>query len=81
MVRYYLNGAPLDLTGFSKMDAEFQADTDGTAEKVYINVTLDGRKLLCLVDTGASTRLLIAVVSSPIMAYGRSTAMPRHRTM
>ncbi len=59
MVRYYLGGAEPDLSGFTKADAEFQADTDGTAEKVYVTITLDGRKLLCLVDTGASTRLLI----------------------
>ena len=60
MVRYYLNGAPMDLTGFSKLNAESQADYDGGAEKIYVRVKLDGRDLLCLVDTGSSSHLLLS---------------------
>jgi hypothetical protein len=60
LVRYYLNGAPQDLTGFSKLEALSQADTDGGAEKIYAHVMLDGRKLLCLVDTGADGHLFLS---------------------
>jgi hypothetical protein len=59
-VRYYLQGAPMDLTGFSKLNAESQADTDGGAEKIYARVRLDGHELLCLVDTGAGGHLLLS---------------------
>ncbi len=60
MIRYYINDAPQDLTGFTRLDAISQADSDGGAEKFYANVTLDGRKLVCLVDTGATGRLFLS---------------------
>lgn len=59
-VRYYLQGAPMDLTGFSKLNAESQADYDGGAEKIYARVKLDGHELLCLVDTGAGGHLFLS---------------------
>ena len=60
MVRYYLNGAAQDLTGFSKLNILSQADSDGGAEKIYAHVKLDGRDLLCLVDTGAAGHLFLS---------------------
>ncbi len=60
MVRYYLNEAPQDLTGFVKLNTLSQADSDGGAEKIYAHVKLDGRDLLCLVDTGASGHLFLS---------------------
>ncbi len=63
-IRYYLNGAPIDLTGFTRLDAiTNNADADGEAagaSKVYVNVVLEGRKMTCLVDTGAAGRLFIS---------------------
>lgn len=60
MVRYYLNGAPQDLTGFSQLNVLSQADSDGGAQKIYAHVRLDGRDLLCLIDTGAAGHLLLS---------------------
>ncbi|MDI7776460.1 retroviral-like aspartic protease family protein [Asticcacaulis sp. EMRT-3] len=57
-IRYYLNGADMDLDGFHKIDAEFQAAHDGEAEKVFVPLTLDGHKMLCAIDTGAGTPVL-----------------------
>jgi len=59
-VRYYLEGAAPDLTGFDKLDATSQPDYDGGAEKLYVRVKLDGHSLLCLVDTGAGGHLLLS---------------------
>jgi len=59
-VRYYLRGAPQDLAGFVKLDALFQADANGGAEKVYAHVTIDGHKALCLIDTGANGHILLS---------------------
>ena len=64
LVRYYLNGAPMDLTGFVKLDTASQADygggTAGGAEKIYVRVKLDGRELLCIVDTGSPPGLVLS---------------------
>ncbi len=59
-VRYYLEGATPDLTGFDKLEALSQADYDGGAEKLYVRVKLDGHSLLCLVDTGAGGHLFLS---------------------
>ncbi len=59
-VRYYLEGATQDLTGFVKLNAESQADYDGGAEKIYARVKLDGHDLLCLVDTGAAGHIFLS---------------------
>lgn len=58
-IRYYLNGAEMDLDGFERADAFFQATGERAAENVYVNFTLDGRKLVCGVDTGAGSAILI----------------------
>jgi hypothetical protein len=58
-IRYYLNGAEMDLDGFERADAFFQDAGENTPEKVYVNFTLDGHKLLCVLDTGAQSAILI----------------------
>jgi len=58
-IRYYLNGAEMDLDGFVRVDAIFQAQNEKFAEKVYLNFRLDGRKLVCAVDTGAMATIAI----------------------
>lgn len=60
MVRYYLEGAPQDLTGFVKLDSDAQPDYEGGAQKIYAHVRLDGRDLLCLIDTGAAGHILLS---------------------
>lgn len=57
-IRYYLNGAEMDLDGFRHVKGFYQADRKDFAEKVYVYVTLDGKKMVCCVDTGAGSALL-----------------------
>ncbi len=58
-IRYYLNGAKMDIDGFERADAFFQNAGENSPEKVYVNFALDGQKLLCLLDTGAQSAILI----------------------
>lgn len=59
-IRYYLNGADMDLDGFVRVDAFFQAQNDKFAEKVFLTFQLDGRKLVCCVDTGAMSAIAVS---------------------
>jgi hypothetical protein len=58
-IRYYIGGAEMDLTGFDKVPAFFEAEREGQAEKVYVEVNFDGRKLVCCLDTGAPANLFV----------------------
>ena len=58
-IRYFLDGAEMDLEGFERTDAFFQANGEKSAEKVYVNFALDGRKLVCGLDTGAGAAILV----------------------
>ncbi len=58
-VRFYPEGTPMDLAGFQKLSSH--RDTDGSAsEKIYVDATIDGNKINCLLDTGASPALYLA---------------------
>lgn len=59
-IRYYLNGADMDLDGFVRADAFFQAQKDNYAEKVFLTFQLDGRRLVCIVDTGAMAAIAVS---------------------
>ena len=58
-ILYFLNGAEMDLDGFERADAFFQAEGERAAEQVYVNFNLDGQKLVCALDTGAGSAILI----------------------
>jgi predicted aspartyl protease len=62
-IRYYLNGAEMDLTGFDKVPAFFEADGEGGAEKVYVYATVGGAKLVLCLDTGASSTFYLSAAT------------------
>jgi predicted aspartyl protease len=60
MLRYYLGGASMDLTGFSRLDSTSPTDGSGVVPGgIYVRLKLDGSGLRCLADTGASRQQLL----------------------
>ncbi len=79
-IRYYINGAEMDLNGFEKVPAFFDGNGDrDSTQKVYAELNFDGRKLVCCVDTGAAGNLLI--YSGPVSRYKLWDKYPVLRTM
>jgi Aspartyl protease len=57
-LRYFLDGAAMDLTGFIKVQSSWFEERNGV-KKVYVDAQMADKRLNCLIDTGAGPGLYI----------------------
>ncbi|WP_140985674.1 aspartyl protease family protein [Asticcacaulis tiandongensis] len=56
-LRYYPVAGSMDLTGFGNLEAQFHGGRARSIKRAYIRLNLAGRKINCLLDTGAEAPL------------------------
>ncbi len=57
-IRYYV-GAPMDLTGFGKLNGIYRSEYQGGVEKVYVQIKLPDVSLNLALDTGATGPMMV----------------------